>query len=77
MVIDGTAVPFGSSNVFKSMGDCQLDVRSNYKATNHSFLMMIAGKDKLVDNHYCREFYSKSATPSDKKQIKLFPNAYH
>ena len=39
--------------------------------------MILAGKDKLVDNASAREFYSKTATPSDRKQIKLFPNSYH
>lgn len=39
--------------------------------------MILAGKDKLVDNAAARQFYSKCATPSDKKSIKLFPNSYH
>ena len=77
MVIDGQAVPFLTANQCKSMDEAIIDIRNNYKATSHSFLMILAGKDKLVDNQAGRDFYSKTATPSDKKQIKLFPNSYH
>ena len=77
MFIDGQAVPFASANAIKSMDDAIMDIKHNYKATSNSFLMILAGKDKLVDNHGGREFYSKTGTPSDRKQIKLFPNSYH
>ena len=77
MVIDGQAVPFVSANLCKSMDDAIMDIKHNYKATSHSFLMILAGKDKLVDNQAGRDFYSKTGTPSDRKQIKLFPNSYH
>ena len=30
-----------------------------------------------MDNTGARNFYSKSATPGNKKEIKLFFNAYH
>ena len=75
--IDGTAVPFASANVIQGMNNAIMDIKANYKATNFSFLMILAGKDKLVDNTAAREFYSKTATPSDKKSIKLFPNSMH
>lgn len=77
MTVDGTSVPFASAAVVKGMADAINDIKSNHKATSHSFLMILAGKDKLVDNTQAREFYSKTATPADKKQIKLFSNSYH
>jgi hypothetical protein len=50
MKLDGLAVPFASVAVINSMGASILDIKSNYKATSNSFLMILAGKDKLVDN---------------------------
>jgi len=50
MFIDGTAVPYASIGVVNGMTDSVLDIKSNYKATSNSFLMLLAGKDKLVDN---------------------------
>jgi hypothetical protein len=70
-------VPIASAKVFKSMNDAILDIRSNYKTTSHSFLMILGGKDRIVDNQASREFYNKTGTPADRKQIKLFSNSYH
>ena len=35
----------------------------------HSFLMLVASKDTLVDNTAARKFYSKVSTPATKKQM--------
>lgn len=40
-------------------------------------LLIIGGKDKIVDNAGAREFYKNIKTPSDMKQIKQFYNSYH
>jgi hypothetical protein len=67
MAFDGTAIPVASIKVIKGMNDAILDIHANYKETSHSFLMVLAGKDKMVDNARNREWYSKVATPSDRK----------
>ena len=35
----------------------------------HSFLMLIASKDTLVDNVAARQFYNKVGTHKDNKQM--------
>jgi hypothetical protein len=50
MFMDGTVVPFASVAVVNGMANSIMDIKSNYKATSNSFLMILAGKDKLVDN---------------------------
>lgn len=43
----------------------------------YPFLLLTAGKDKLVDNKAAVQFYSKCGTPAAKKQIKQFTWAFH
>jgi len=77
LALDGCANPFASPGVILGMENAMTDIRNNPKAHDLPFCMLLAGKDKLVDNAASRQFYSKCGTPSDRKSIKLFPNAYH
>ena len=38
--------------------------------TDNSFLMIIAGKDKIVNNKGAQDFYRNTATPPDQKTLK-------
>jgi hypothetical protein len=67
IVLDATAIPTITLRVCKGWRDAILDIADNYKSMSHSFLMILAGKDKLVDNTSGRQFFSKVSTPSDRK----------
>ena len=77
MVLTGTAMPMMSAGLASSMDTCIQDLKANRKKHTLPTLVLTGGKDKVVDNVGAREFYKHINTPADKKQLKLFYNAYH
>ena len=77
MRVDATCAPFITAGCGASMVEGILDVHSSYKAHTLPLLVMTAQKEKIVSNTGANRFYTKCATPKDRKQIKQFFGAYH
>lgn len=45
--------------------------------TTNSYLLIIAGQDKIVDNKAAMEFHKHSGTPKEQKNLKQFFKACH
>jgi hypothetical protein len=41
------------------------------------YLLLLAGKDKIVDNTAARDFHKSSGTPDSKKSMKQYLAAFH
>lgn len=65
--LDGTQAPFVNARMVTSMGDSIRDIKDNAHKHEVPVLIMLAGKDKIVDNQGARDFYAKIKTPADKK----------
>ena len=54
-----------------------MDVEDNAKSFKHPYLLLLADKDKIIDNAGAQEWHKKTSTPSDKKDMKLFYKCFH
>jgi len=70
MCTDASSSPVLSPGNLVGCMQAMDDVAHQAKAHKYSFLMMTAGKDKLVENKAAVTFYSKCGTTAAKKQIK-------
>ena len=77
MRVDATCAPFITAGCAASMVEGVLDVHSSYNAHTLPLLVLTAQKEKIVSNVGANRFYSKCATPKDRKSIKQFFGAYH
>lgn len=48
-----------------SMDHSIMDVQDHAKSFKHPYLLLLADKDKIVDNAGAQEFYKKTKTPND------------
>lgn len=65
--LDGRTNTLNSAAINRSFVHAIDDIRANHKATSHSFLLLLAGKDYIVDNKGAMDFYKNCSTPADKK----------
>lgn len=77
MNIDGTVPPILSCSIALSMDKGLMDVQDNLKSMKHPSLVFIGDKDKIVDNEGAIAFHRGTATPDEKKDLKMFHNCYH
>jgi alpha-beta hydrolase superfamily lysophospholipase len=54
-----------------------MDIEDYAKDFKHPYLILLADKDKIVDNSGAIDFHKKTGTPSDLKDLKQFYNCYH
>lgn len=47
------------------------------KRVKYPYLLVLAEKDKIVDNKRAREWHARTGTPAGNKVIKLVAGAYH
>lgn len=65
--LDGRGMYLNSAKIVRSFMQAVDDIRANQKSMKHSFLLLLAGKDIIVDNKGATEFYKNCSTPADKK----------
>ena len=66
--MDGTNVTYVAPKTCESMASSISDIHAYSSRHTLSTLLLVAGKDKIVDNKGARDFYSN--IKSVKKQIK-------
>ena len=54
-----------------------MDIHNNASAFSHPYLLILGDKDLIVDNDGALDFYKKTSTPPDKKDLKMFFNCNH
>lgn len=77
-VLNGTAHPCLSGRAFTSMVDSVRDVQDNQDKTTTPYLLLIGGRDKIVDNAGANNFYNtKQNIPEGHKQKKQYIMGCH
>lgn len=66
-----------SAGQIVSMEYSHMDIEDYAKDFKHPYLILLADKDKIVDNSGAIDFHKKTGTPSDLKDLKQFYNCYH
>lgn len=77
MNIDGTVAPIVSGGIVYSMLTSVKDVQDNTKTMKLPYLLLLAGKDKIIDNVAARAWDRNTSTPASKKVNKQYGESYH